>query len=100
MASAEATAVAKRRALYVVHGDAAARHVGMFTWSSGHVTVRDLITTPLPQIPTIVRISEGYHGERKPHRFNFHEGSVSAMGWLLRLVMGGPTGSRVLSDYY
>ena len=78
MTSAEATAVAKRRALYVVHGDAAARHVGMFTWSSGHVTVRDLITTPLPQIPTIVRISEGYHGERKPHRFNFHEGSVSA----------------------
>lgn len=75
MTSPETTSVAKRRAMYGVVNDKTARHsIGTFTWSAGHVSVRDLI---MRQLPEMVRISEGCHCERRPHRFNFHEGSVS-----------------------
>ena len=77
MTSPEAKSVAKRRSAGGVTSDATARHTGMFTWSAGHVNVRDLIMTQLPQIPTIVRISTGYRSEQRPRRFDFHEGSVS-----------------------
>ena len=67
--------VARRRSAGVP-SDAATKHVAMFSWSVGHVSVRDLVLKELVQIPTIVRISRGYTGENRLQQFNFHEGTV------------------------
>jgi len=62
---------------YVVSMDTAAQHGAMFTWSKGHVTVRDLVARRLTQIPTIVKISKGFRCAGQPRRFDFREGTVS-----------------------
>jgi len=56
---------------------AAARHGNVFTWSRGHVTVRDLVSKHLVQMPTIVKVSTGCRSDTQPTKFNFHEGTVS-----------------------
>ena len=65
--------VAKRQASGV-HGNNTEQQAAMFTWSSSHVGVRDLVLT---QLPTIVRISEEYRSDVQRHKFNFYQGTVT-----------------------
>ena len=70
MTSSEVPNVAKRRGA----SDTSAHHAAMFTWSTGHVTVRDLVAR---HAPTIVRVATAHRLDSQPHKFNFQEGKVS-----------------------
>jgi len=69
MTSSRTTSVARRPAGGVPNDTTAAT----FTWSKGHVSVRDLVVRRLVPLPTVVRISTAYRSDK----FRFYEGTVS-----------------------
>ena len=69
MTSSRTTSVARRPAGSVPNNITAAT----FTWSKGHVSVRDLVVRRLVPIPTVVRISTTYRSDK----FKFYEETVS-----------------------